>query len=334
VARYLGVSQSTVSLALSGAPRVSEATRQRVLDACDELGYRPVAAGRRLRTGRSHTIGLFVPKLGYEVFDRVLQGVREGLATADASARWSVLVASTDNDLHEQAALTDAVQAHDFDGLILAAVNEPDAGPLKRFAGRIVAIETAPPGVPRRSYDLDQAARTMLGVLLEVGHRRIGHLSALPEKTAFAQQRQALVNAIATSGTAGVSLLEADAADVTLDAGIDAIASMLALPEAARPTAIVCDDSRLAAAVYAGAADVHLHVPADLSVICSHLDDVGRGIRPALTGLYRPAEAVGSLAALALVDAINGVLIEPEVLLPCELVAGASVAPAPATTVR
>jgi DNA-binding LacI/PurR family transcriptional regulator len=107
---------------------------------------------------------------------------------------------------------------------------------------------------------------------------------------------------------------------------------MLALPEAVRPTAIVCDDSRLAAAVYAGAVDAHLAVPADLSVICSHLDDVGRGIRPALTGLHRPAEAVGSLAARALVDAINGVPIAPEVLLPCEFVAGASVAPA--TTAR
>jgi LacI family transcriptional regulator len=329
VARHLGVSQSTVSLALSGASRVSDATRRRVLEACDELDYRPNAAGRRLRTGRSDTIGLFVPKLGYEVFDRILRGVRQGLAEADDGARWSVLVGSTDNDLHEQDALTDAVRAHDFDGLILAAVNEPDAGPLKQFAGPVVGIEMSLPGVPIRSYDLNQAARTMLDLLRGHGHRRFAHLSALPYKTSFALQRVALQNVLSEAGESVAPLALADADDVTLDAGIEAIAPLLEQPATRRPTAVICDDSRLAAAVYAVAADAGLVVPTDLSVITSHLDSVGRAIRPALTGLLRPAEAVGALAARALLDAINGAPVEPEILLDCVLVPGESVAGCP-----
>ena len=328
VARHLGVSQSTVSLALSESPRVSEATRRRVVDACVELGYRPMAAARNLRTGRSRTIGLFVPQLGYEVFDRVLQGVRSGLATDD-DAGWRVLVASTDNDRNQQAALTEAVQAHDFEGLILAAVEEPAMEQLTQFSGRIVAIETAPPGVPVRSYDLTDGARAMLDLLARAGHRRIAHLSALAHKTSFATQRRALLDAIDRSCDTFEPLHAADADAVTLDAGVRALSPLMRLPPGERPTAVICDDSRLAAAAYVTAADVGLDVPRDLSVLTSHLDDVGRALRPNLVGLRRPAEAVGHAAATALLACMAGHTVDPEVLMTSTLVPGDSVAAVP-----
>jgi LacI family repressor for deo operon, udp, cdd, tsx, nupC, and nupG len=326
VARHLGVSQSTVSLALSGSAKVSEATRRRVLDACRELDYRPTAAGRRLRTGRSHTIGLFVPKLGYEVFDRILTGVRAGLASTEGP-RWSVLVGATDNDLTEQESLTAAIGAHDFDGLILAAVSEPAVRPLTSFTGPLVGIETAPPGAPRRSYDLDRLAAALLDLLRAAGHRRIAHLTALPAKTSFALARQALQNAATVAGLGAPLTL--DASDVTIEAGLAAVAPLFDLPRENRPTAVVCDDSHLAASVYLAAERRGLRVPRDVSVVTSHLDDVGRTLRPALTGAIRPAEAVGELAARALLDLLDGARVEPEVLLACELVLGESVAPPP-----
>lgn len=329
VARHLGVSQSTVSLALSGDARVSAATRRRVLEACKALDYRPNAAGRRLRTGRSHTIGLFVPKLGYEVFDRILQGVRTGLATADTETRWSVLVGSTDNDLSEQQSLTTTVGAHDFDGLILAAVNELNASPYLGFSGPVVGIETAPIGVPIRSYNLDQAAGLILDVLREHQHRRIAHLTALPGKTSFALSRLALKKAMARQPQVFEPLMVIDADDVTVEAGLRAAAPLLRLPSGTQPTAVVCDDSRLAAAVYAAAFDAGMDVPGDISVITSHLDDLGRGLRPSLTGLRRPAEDVGALAAGAVIAALNGSTVESEILLPCLLVPGSSVGVAP-----
>ncbi|WP_322098388.1 LacI family DNA-binding transcriptional regulator [Nakamurella alba] len=327
MARDLGVSQSTVSLALSGSNRVSEATRQRVLEACARLDYRPNAAGRGLRTGRSHTVGLFVPQLGYEVFDRILMGVRTGLALADPDNRWSVLVGSTDNDASQQESLTAAIGAHDFDGLILAAVGEP--GPGVVFGGPIVGIETAPDGVPVRSYDLDQVAATALRVLTDNGHRCIAHLSALPDKTSFAQQRRALERAAAGLVVRGPRLQpfrRHDAADVTTDSGLLAIRPMFDLPVRTRPTAVICDDSRLAAAVYVAADEAGLSVPQDLSVFTTHLDDVGRTLRPALDGMLRPAERAGELAARALLDALAGRSVPDEILLPSEHLPGASVA--------
>jgi LacI family transcriptional regulator len=329
VARHLGVSQSTVSLALSGSAQISADTRRRVEQAARELDYRPSAAGRRLRTGRSHTIGLFVPKLGYEVFDRILTGVRAGLAQADGATRWNVLVGSTDNDDQQQRSLTATIGAHDFDGLVLAAVAEPDIATFPAFPGPVVGIETAPPGVPIRSYDLDQVARTVLGVLREAGHRRIAHLTALPGKTSFALQRRALQAAVGAASGVFEPLLLADADDVTFEAGLAAVTPLISLRQGARPTAVIADDSRLAAAACAAADHLRLRVPEDLSVITTHLDDVGRSLRPTLTGINRPAEQAGTLAAQALLAALDGSPVEPVVLLPGELVPGRSVGPAP-----
>ncbi len=62
VAEHAGVSIKTVSNVVRGAPRVSEATRSRVMRAVAELGYRPNPSARRLRTGRSGLIALVVPE--------------------------------------------------------------------------------------------------------------------------------------------------------------------------------------------------------------------------------------------------------------------------------
>lgn len=80
VARLAGVSQATVSLVFSGSEagrRVSDATRERVREAARSLGYRPQAAGRQLRLGRSGMILLAVPNILGPFFGRVLEGVHE-----------------------------------------------------------------------------------------------------------------------------------------------------------------------------------------------------------------------------------------------------------------
>ena len=78
VARHAGVSQATVSLVLGGNPRarVAAATRERVLKAADELGYRPNILARALVRGRSYALGVVVPDLSSPFFLEVVTGVQ------------------------------------------------------------------------------------------------------------------------------------------------------------------------------------------------------------------------------------------------------------------
>src|SRR5690348_13944134 len=86
VARRSGVSRSTVSYALSGKRAVSEATRRRIQEVIDELGYRPNAAARALKEGRTRTIGLVIPpargRLTFMQLDFVA-GIIDAAARAD-----------------------------------------------------------------------------------------------------------------------------------------------------------------------------------------------------------------------------------------------------------
>ena len=80
LAQELGLSQTTVSRALNGYPEVSEATRQRVADAAERLGYRPNASARRLATGRVGAVGIVIPseRVGEMLsYDQVLAVVGE-----------------------------------------------------------------------------------------------------------------------------------------------------------------------------------------------------------------------------------------------------------------
>ena len=95
VARLAGVSQATVSIALAhpNSKRVSAATRERIVQIADEIGYRPQRAGRQLRTGRTGLVLLAVPDVRSAFFARVLHGAQ---AAATAAVRPGVACEAID----------------------------------------------------------------------------------------------------------------------------------------------------------------------------------------------------------------------------------------------
>src|SRR5687767_9575236 len=117
VAARAGVSQPTVSLVLSSNPkaRVASATRERVLRAAEELGYRPNVIARSLVRRRSYALGVLVPDLGNQFFADVVSGA-ERVAAEEGYA--VVLTEQRDAPLERQ---LDALRARQIDGVILDA---------------------------------------------------------------------------------------------------------------------------------------------------------------------------------------------------------------------
>src|SRR6202035_2563961 len=96
VAAAAGVHPATASRALNPETRllVSEETAKRVLAAAAELGYRPNAVARSLRTRRSHTVGVLIPDLNNPLFPPMIRGLEDRLAAAGYVA----LIGNTDGD--------------------------------------------------------------------------------------------------------------------------------------------------------------------------------------------------------------------------------------------
>jgi LacI family fructose operon transcriptional repressor len=116
VARQAGVSVASVSRVMAGHPGVSEATRQRVLEAVQALDYRPDLAARRLRSRRTDTIGLIVSDIRNPFFTEISRAVED----VAYRHRMRVILCNADEDPEKEALYLDLMRDENVSGVILS----------------------------------------------------------------------------------------------------------------------------------------------------------------------------------------------------------------------
>jgi LacI family transcriptional regulator, repressor for deo operon, udp, cdd, tsx, nupC, and nupG len=305
------VSQSTVSLVLSGKGRgrVSAATEASVRRAAEELGYRANVAARALRTGSARTVGLVVPDVTNPFFGRVLRGAQR----AAWQEGYAVLLADAGNDRHWQLASLAALRALTVDGYLFFEV-EPPAGE----ALRGVAIETLPRGLPVVRLDGAAGVHAAVSHLIDLGHRRIGHVAAEIDTDTFHIRRAAFDAAAGDPGELRV------VSPVSVDGARAAADTLLALDDP--PTAVFVDDDLMASGVYLAARERGVAIPANLSVVGFDDVDLARVLDPPLTTVAAEAEGLGAAAFRALFGVLSGEDVAAEQVLPVRLVVRGSTA--------
>jgi DNA-binding LacI/PurR family transcriptional regulator len=317
VARHAGVSQSTVSLVFSGkgAGRVSGETQERVRRAARELGYRPNVAAQALRLGTSRAVALLVPDITNPFFSRVLRGAQR----AAQAAGYTVVLVDTANDRRWQEQSFEALRAGPVDGYLLFEVAAPEGlGPDQH----VVQMEAEGPRCPWVRFDNEAGAEAAFGHLLELGHRRIGHLAAAFDAPAFQMRETARRRVLSEAG---------------LDPGEQPVATTAIGIEPARaaagplldeePTAVFCDDDLIAAGLYMAARERGLRIPADLSVTGFDDMDFARVLEPPLTTVALDAEKLGETAFDLLEGRMAGRRTRKRVVLPAELLIRGSTGP-------
>jgi DNA-binding LacI/PurR family transcriptional regulator len=316
VAQRAGVSQSTVSLVFSGKGqgRVSEATQEAVRRSARELGYRPNVAAQALRLGSSRAVALLVPDITNPFFARVLRGAQR----AAHDAGYTVALIDTGNDRRWEEQSFQALRAGPVDGYLLFEVMPPDG----LAEERVVLIESK---APRRSsvrFDSQAGASAAFHHLLDLGHRRIGHLASAFDAPTFDLRETARRIVLAEAG------LDPDAqprrtTDISIDAARDAAGPLLD----EEPTAVFCDDDIIAAGLYLAARERRLRIPRDLSVVGFDDMDFARVLSPALTTVALDAELLGATAFELFEAQVSGRRKRATTVLPAELVVRDSTAP-------
>ena len=318
VARAAGVSQSTVSLVLSGKGRgrISARTEAAVRRAAEELGYRPNAAARALRTGAARSVGLVVPDVTHPFFGKTMRGAQEAAWTAG----YAVALVDVPLDRPLEAPL-EALRAGPVDGFLFFSV-EP---PARRPGGeQVVVIEASPKGIPWVRLDTEGGTDAALAHLIELGHRRIGHLGSRVQYPTFQIRTERWRAALEGAGVE-------PAAELWAGSGFDfedaARAAGALLDLAQPPTAIICDDDILAGGAYLAARARGVRIPEDLSVAGFDDLDFARVLSPPLTTVSADAERLGAVAFGALAAAIAGEPAHAGQVLPVALVVRESTAP-------
>lgn len=304
IARRSGVSRSTVSYALSGKRPVSEATRQRIQSVIDELNYRPNAAARALKEGRTRTLGLVIPpasgRLTFMQLDFV-GAVMEAAAAVDLD----VLLSPSGGD-HDRS-FERVVTGRRVDGIILMEVrlDDPRVERLQRERMPFVLIgRTAQPS-GMCWVDIDSAALIGRCVdhLADLGHRQIALINRSPQLVSSGygpayRAHEGFSQAVARRGVVG---LEFSCADLP-QAGENCLEEILRdHPEV---TAIATINEAALPGIQRALARAGLDVPRRFSVIGVVAQPWAEQFHPPLTAADVPAREMGSLAVRFLVERI------------------------------
>ena len=302
VARQAGVSQATVSLVLGGNPRarVSAQTRERVVRAAGELGYRPNIVARALVQRKSYAIGVVVPDLSNPFFMDVVTGVQR----VAAEAGYAVLpgdVRETSPGRH-----LDALRARQVDGLILdgfgaLALPEADLADLK-----VVLVDEPSERFPGVASDAPEAGRLAAEHLLALGHTRMAFIGPASDVYGFRMRERGFFQSLRAAGL-GLSSDRLRRVPPTVAGGSAAMKALLALPRDERPTAVFCPTDLLAAGALKACLTAGVAVPGEMSIVGCDDIELARVLTPELTTVRIPARELGARAARLLIKQLDDV---------------------------
>ncbi len=304
VARRSGVSIATVSNVLHDTAPVAEATRRRVLEAIDELGYRSNEVARSLKRRSTRTLGVVIPD-ALNPFNATIALQIERRAHRDGFA---VLVAETENDPDTEAAQVRALVGRRVDGVIFPAVTAGSAIPSELLDRGVPVVAVSFEGTDPRmgSIHVDEyaAMEQVVEHLAGLGHTRIGfaHSGAHEESVDF--RPDAVRAALERRGLAPVAVDDS-------------------------PTAVCCTNDVIAIRLIDRLEREGRDVPGAVSVV--GFDDIPMAAhaRIDLTTVRQPAERMGLLAAEMALEAIAaGRHAAQQVKLETELIIRGSTGPA------
>ncbi len=327
VALRAQVSKSAVSFVFNGRPGVSEAARERILQAARELDWRPDARARALSRSRAQALGLVIrrePELlsTDPFFPQFVAGVESGLSEHG----YALVLQVVDGEETEHAAYHRFARESRVDGVFLTDLRIDDDRPheLDRLGVPYVLVGPVEPveGRPRPiCLDDEAGVRRAVRHLYSLGHRRIAHVAGTAGYVHSDLRRNAWADEMVQLGLDPAPVVIADFSGAS---GARATHELLDLPQP--PSAIVYSNDLMAIAGISAATDRGIRVPHDLSVV--GFDDVPLAtyVVPPLTTVRQEVVAWGRACARTLVAIVEGREPEETNLPPVEFIVRGSTA--------
>ena len=318
VAERAGVSKTTVSHVINDTRFVEQETRQRVLQAISELGYRPSVVARSLTTNRTQTVGVIVSDASNHFFAEVLQGIEDILMPED----YALLVCNTAEVLEREAHYLDLLLRQRVDGIIAAATSrrwdvltEAETGHMP-----VVFVDRCFEGLDGPFVGIDNERGAYLGAahLIECGHRQIGILAGFQRLSTMRERLAGFRRALREHD---IPLPEEWVVTSTLsiEGGDEAMQKLLTLPE--RPTAVFVSNNLLSLGALLAIKKLDWRCPEDIAMVGFDDHPWAAVSDPPLTVVRQPAQQLGQVAAQMLLGLINDEQPpESRIILDCELV--------------
>ena len=294
VSELAGVSLATVSRVMNNNARVSEATRNKVLAAMEQLGYRPNSIAQSLASNRSNSVGILVSELHGPFYGEMLSGIENECRSAGKH----VIIAAGHS---EEASEKDGIEfliSRSCDALILHVEAVSDDYLIKLASGNmpIVLINRFIPRLANNCISLDNELGGYLATkqLLQQGHTQLAYMAGPMWKSDAKDRYHGHLRAMAEHGLNfnPALLAEGDFQDSSGSACMQQL-----LVKNITFTALICANDEMAAGAMEVARTHGLNVPQDLSIVGFDNLILARYIYPKLTTIDYPIGEMGRMAA-------------------------------------
>lgn len=325
VARRAGVSVATVSRVLNGSDKVIDETRERVLQACDDLDYSLHLAAQRLRLGKTNTICVILPFLTLPSIVERLRGVQEALLDSG----YDLIPFSVGSPEMRDSRLYDLANRSRTDGLLIISmpINDKQTQRIINNDMPVVLIDSDKPDFSRVNVDDQEGGRIATEHLISLGHKKIAFISSHLENplqfSSTLNRYHGYFNALDEAGIEINPAYQKEGEHGREEAEEMAL-SLLQLPD--RPTAIFASSDTKAVGVLDAAKKMKIRVPEELSVI--GYDNIRDAEYLNLTTIQQPLFRAGLVGGETLLRLIDQPQTKPaEIILPVELIIRDTTAP-------
>lgn len=294
LSEHLGLTEGTVSRALNNYPDISESTRQRVMDAARDLGYKPNSMARRLATGQAECAGFVLPAHDRHLSEPFLAELLDGLTEALSLSGWDLMVSVARSSEDELRAIRRLVETGRVSAMVVSRVlTEDKRVDLLQELGIpfVVHGRTADPST-YAWFDVDGELAFVQAVehLHRLGHLRIAHIGGLETYNFARLRRLGYLRGMSAAGLPvhrGYEL----SVDMTEQAGHAAMNALLRTDP--RPTGVICVTDMVALGAMRAIRQAGLQPGHDIAVIGYDGLSIGEHTNPALTSMAQPLVVAG-----------------------------------------
>jgi LacI family transcriptional regulator len=330
VAEASGVSLTTVSLVLNNSDaRISQPTRERVLDTIARLGYRPNRLAQGLQNRRSNILAILVPHLKHTFADPYFGELISGVYERATRAGYKILLEAAGRQFIRQRRFLDLFDRCFVDGMLFMGATDEHRF-LHQFQDRarpFLLVNSIRADLDYVAADYASAGQLAADHLIQLGHRQIGMIHGASD---VETSRQLMRSFVARLTENGIDLPNDRMVDglYTEEGGADAAEALITRHP--NLTAVFTGNDKMAAGAIQRLQALNHRVPQDVSVIgCDDMYHM-RFVTPSLTTIRTPLFELGRRACQRLIDRLRGQADQPcQEVIPVELVARQSTGPVP-----
>jgi len=301
IAKASGFSVPTVSRALTNSKYpINPATRQRIVEVAQSLGYKPNLAARSLRTEQTSTIGVIVDDISSPFVPPIVRGIQDYLKQFD----YLSLIVNSDWDPEVEQDAINTLVSRPVDGIIFVeyshlALNETLLRSNKPyvFVHRLFGSTIKNSIVPDDYNGATVAVQHLIGL----GHQRIAYING-PENWHSAQRRLTGYRDVMAAHNLVIPPAYIQPGEWEYDNGYQAVLNLLKLSDP--PTAIFAANDLMALGAISALQDAGLNVPKHVAVVGYDNRDFAKIVRPRITTVSMPVYEMGRTAAELLVKQI------------------------------